>query len=133
MPAARASGSHDADRRALQDDAAQRTQEVARRHDVGDDLQGLRHARDREDESRQHHRRQKRDEQRDLERDLLGFGDRRDQQPGAERADQEQRQRDQQQSHQLPRIGRPNSTIAASTISAAEASEITKYGIVLPT
>ena len=34
---------------------------------------------------------------------------------------------------QLPRIGRPNSTIDARMISAAEASEIRKYGMVLPT
>ena len=34
---------------------------------------------------------------------------------------------------QLPRIGRPNSTIDARMMSAADASEITKYGIVLPT
>ena len=33
---------------------------------------------------------------------------------------------------QLPRIGRPNSTIEARMISAADVSEIKKYGIVLP-
>ena len=34
---------------------------------------------------------------------------------------------------QLPRIGRPNSTIDARMISAADASEMRKYGMVLPT
>ena len=34
---------------------------------------------------------------------------------------------------QEPRIGRPKSTIDARTMSAADAREIRKYGIVLPT
>ena len=67
------------DRRALQHDAAERDQEVARRHEIRDELQRARHAADRKDEPGQHDRRQERDEQRQLKRDLLRVGDRRDQ------------------------------------------------------
>ena len=35
-------------------------------------------------------------------------------------------------SSQDPRIGNPNITIATSTMAIADANEITKYGIVLP-
>ena len=60
---------------ALEQDAAQRHEEIPRRHDVRDHLQERRHARDRKDEAREHQRRQERRQQRQLKRHLLRLGD----------------------------------------------------------
>ena len=81
---------------ALQDDPAKRDQEVARGDGVGDRLQRRRHAGDREDESREHERRQIRGQQRHLERDLLRLGQRRDQHAERQRADEKDRHRQKQ-------------------------------------
>ena len=108
-------------------------EEVARRHDRRDVLQRDRHAGDREDEARQNERRQHRDERRRLKRDLLRLGDGRDDEAGAERADQEERRR----RATAPASGRASA--GRRTPSPPRRSPIapicdsTRYGSVLPT
>ena len=67
--------------------------QIARRHDVGDELQPVRHRGDVEQHARQHHRRHHGGEERQLRGDELVARQRRDEQPQAEREDQEQRRR----------------------------------------
>src|SRR5688572_31207257 len=84
------------DAHALQQNAAERHEKVAGGHDMRHHLQDRWHARNRKDESRQHQGREERRQQRHLERHLLAFRDRRDQQAKRERADEKQRDRSDQ-------------------------------------
>ena len=118
---------------ALQHDPAKRDQEVARRHHVGDGLQHRRHAGDREDEPREHQRRQIRGQQRELKRHLLRLGERRDQHAERQRADEEERDREEQHHprsahRQIEEQHRERRRCPSPT-----RARRTKYGTVLPT
>jgi len=65
------------------------------------------------------------------ERHLLCLREARDQQAQSQRAHEIQRHREEQEPAR-PGHRQPNSSIATSTIPIAEASDTTKYGIVLP-
>ena len=71
-------------------------------------------------------------EQRHLEGDLLRVGDGRDQQAGRQRADQKQRQREQQR-QPVPAHRQAEQHHRRRMMSAADASAMMKYGMVLPT
>ena len=102
---------------ALEKDAAQNHDEIAKRNQVGNRLNDIGHVLDRKDESREIHHRYQKEERRRHHRLLLRVRDRRDEQSKPERGQQVDRRSSPNNSQKLPRSGTSNqNTMTTSTM-----------------